>query len=163
MAARTATASNMSSSKRDVQNRVYNLTDPYNFSDPPDFKPSVTTIYDEPTGAVARRIRNVNPDSTDLTIYNLATDYTLDAQARAVITLGPWFNANGQQVRSAAFSAFLDAQREVRTAARLRHRSRRLELRIHARQPGLDHQAGLQRPPDRTNLRHPAAYSSRSA
>ena len=101
---------------RDVQNRVYNLTDPYDSASVPDPIPSVTTIYDEPTGAVARRIRNVNPDGGDPTIYNLATDYTLDAQARAVITLGPWFNANGQQVRSATFSAFLDAQREVRTA-----------------------------------------------
>ena len=52
---------------RDLQNRVYYRTDPYNFTTPPTFIPSVNTIFDEPTGAAVRSIRNASATETDLT------------------------------------------------------------------------------------------------
>ena len=98
----------------DPQGRTSQQFDPYNSASPPSYKPSTQFVYDEPTGAVLQSIRNpysgTPPDNYE---YNLTTDFTVDPLGRTVQTLGPAFNALGQQVRTAAWMIYRDVQHEV--------------------------------------------------
>ena len=88
---------------RFLKGRTSQQFDPYNSASPPSYKPSTQFVYDEPTGAVLQSIRNpysgTPPDNYE---YNLTTDFTVDPLGRTVQTLGPAFNALGQQVRTVA-------------------------------------------------------------
>jgi hypothetical protein len=103
----------------DIEGRLTSRTDPYNSASPPTFIPSVQNVYDEPTGALIQSIRNPYTTGTppDTWEYNLTTDYSVDALGRTIQTLGPWFNANGQQVRAASWTVYRDVELEVWTAS----------------------------------------------
>ena len=100
----------------DIEGRLTDQTDPYNANPtPPVWIPSVQNVYDEPTGAIIQSVRNPYIDGTppDNVQYNLTTDYTVDSLGRTIETLGPWFNSNGQQVRTAAWAVYRDIEHEM--------------------------------------------------
>ena len=104
----------------DIEGRLTDRTDPYNsYPSPPSWVPSVQNVYDEPTGALIQSIRNpyvigTPPDDVQ---YNLTTDYAVDFLGRTIQTLMPWFNSNGQQVRTASWTVYRDIEHEVWTAS----------------------------------------------
>jgi YD repeat-containing protein len=102
----------------DVQGRLIQQTDPYDSNNPPAYIPSVTYAYDEPTGALIQQVTNpYSGTPPSLSEYNLVTDYAVDELGRTLQTLGPTHNVSGQLVRTAAWTVYHDARREVCFAA----------------------------------------------
>ena len=102
----------------DIQGRLSSRTDPYDSNNVPAFIPSITYVYDEPTVALIQSVQNPYSGTPPTTSeYNITTDYQVDELGRAVQTLGPTYNSNGQLVRTSAWTVYDDCRREVRSAS----------------------------------------------